>query len=262
MRTEGGAAEIDRNDSAPRSSPASKQAFALRFAPHLGLTSTDDGMFVETAGADPVDQIKFAHDCGFSGVEDNFLRLRPPGVQERMGEALRSLGMTMGCFLGVMVYDRPTFGTTDKDTIAQLPGDFHAAIETAARVGGAQLTISPGRRQAGAPLDGQLASVAASLARLSERAERAGVVMLIEAISRNRWSDILVSRVAQAHAICKRVASSSVKVLFDVYQCQQECGDLIRNLDHCWDEIGCIQVADNPGRCEPGTGEINFVNLF
>jgi hydroxypyruvate isomerase len=37
---------------------------------------------------------------------------------------------------------------------------------------------------------------------------------------------------------------------------------LINNIDRCWDEIGCIQIADNPGRCEPGTGEINFGNIL
>jgi hydroxypyruvate isomerase len=65
-----------------------------------------------------------------------------------------------------------------------------------------------------------------------------------------------------AYAICKAVNSPSVKVLFDVFQCQCESGDLINNIDRCWDEIGCIQIADNPGRCEPGTGEINFGNIL
>jgi hydroxypyruvate isomerase len=260
-------AEREGTDTAERhsgtvSNRSGEGSFPLRFAPHLGLVSTEDGMFVESAGRDPIDQIKFAYDCGFCGVEDNFLRLRSADVQEKMGKTLRSRGMTMGCFLGVMVHDRPTFGTSDRDWTSHLERDFRLAIETAHRVGGTYITIIPGRRAPRTARETQLNNVAENLSRLGALAERAGVVMLVEAISRNRWSDILVSRVTDAHAICKDVGCRSVKVLFDIYQCQQETGDLIQNLDACWDEIGCIQVADNPGRCEPGTGEINFLNIF
>ncbi len=71
-----------------------------------------------------------------------------------------------------------------------------------------------------------------------------------------RWQEVPVFDVQDAVAICEAVGSPSVKVLFDVYQCQCESGDLTDNIDAYWDQIGCIQIADNPGRSEPGTGEI------
>jgi len=43
---------------------------------------------------------------------------------------------------------------------------------------------------------------------------------------------------------------------------QRNEGDLINNMDRCWDEIAYIQIGDNPGRKEPGTGEINYKNVF
>jgi len=43
---------------------------------------------------------------------------------------------------------------------------------------------------------------------------------------------------------------------------QRNEGDLIANIDHCWDEIAYFQTGDNPGRREPTTGEINYKNLF
>lgn len=49
----------------------------MKFAPHIGLSSPDDVMFPASAGQDPIDQIKFIADQDFSGVEDNFLKLRP-----------------------------------------------------------------------------------------------------------------------------------------------------------------------------------------
>jgi len=50
--------------------------------------------------------------------------------------------------------------------------------------------------------------------------------------------------------------------LYDVYHMQRNEGDLIANIDRCWEEIAYFQAGDNPGRREPTTGEINYKNLF
>ncbi|MFO0268559.1 MAG: TIM barrel protein, partial [Cyclobacteriaceae bacterium] len=51
-------------------------------------------------------------------------------------------------------------------------------------------------------------------------------------------------------------------ILYDVYHMQRNEGNLIPNIERCWNEIAYFQVGDNPGRKEPGTGEINYRNLF
>jgi hydroxypyruvate isomerase len=66
----------------------------------------------------------------------------------------------------------------------------------------------------------------------------------------------------QAYALCKAVNSPSCKILFDLYHQQISGGNLIPGLDACWDEIAYIQSGDNPGRKEPGTGEVNYRNVF
>jgi hydroxypyruvate isomerase len=66
----------------------------------------------------------------------------------------------------------------------------------------------------------------------------------------------------QAYLVCKAVNSPSCKILFDIYHQQITEGNLIPNIDTAWDEIAYIQVGDNPGRNEPGTGEINYRNVF
>jgi hydroxypyruvate isomerase len=66
----------------------------------------------------------------------------------------------------------------------------------------------------------------------------------------------------QAHLVCKAVASPSCKILFDIYHQQITEGNLIPNITTAWDEIAYFQVGDNPGRNEPGTGEINYRNVF
>jgi hydroxypyruvate isomerase len=66
----------------------------------------------------------------------------------------------------------------------------------------------------------------------------------------------------QAFLVCKAVASPSCKILFDIYHQQITEGNLIPNINAAWDEIAYFQTGDNPGRNEPGTGEINFRNVF
>jgi hydroxypyruvate isomerase len=62
--------------------------------------------------------------------------------------------------------------------------------------------------------------------------------------------------------MCKAVNSPSCKILFDIYHQQISDGNLIPNIERCWDEIAYFQAGDNPGRNEPGTGEINYRNVF
>ena len=143
-----------------------------------------------------------------------------------------------------------------------LNSELGRAIETAKRVGGRSLTMILGRHQPGRPRKQQLQFAVENLKQCAELAERAGVVLLIEPIARARWPDILVSRVDEAVELCREVGSPAVKLLFDVYQCQRESGNLLETMDWAWSQIGAIQIADCPGRCEPGTGEINFENVL
>jgi hydroxypyruvate isomerase len=80
----------------------------MKFAPHIGLSSPDDFMFPTLAGSDPINQIKFIAERGFSGIEDNFLKLRPVEVQEKIGIELAKQNLEMGCFVNNLIFDRPT----------------------------------------------------------------------------------------------------------------------------------------------------------
>ena len=81
----------------------------------------------------------------------------------------------------------------------------------------------------------------------------------------NPWRDHprqFLTKIPQAFEICRAVDSPSCKILFDIYHQQITEGNLIPNIDLAWSEIGYFQVGDNPGRKEPGTGEINYKNVF
>jgi len=73
---------------------------------------------------------------------------------------------------------------------------------------------------------------------------------------------VFLTHVAQAYEICTAVDRPECKILFDIYHEQIEMGNLIETIDYAWDQTVYYQMADNPKRKEPGTGEINYTNVL
>ncbi len=102
-----------------------------------------------------------------------------------------------------------------------------------------------------------------TLKRACEVLEPHGLVMVLEPL--NPWvnhPDMFLAKIPHAYLICKAVNSPSCKVLFDMYHQQIAEGNIINNIDISWDEIGYFQIGDVPGRKEPTTGEMNYLNIF
>tara|TARA_A100000164_G_scaffold129213_1_gene114567 strand:- start:966 stop:1343 length:378 start_codon:yes stop_codon:yes gene_type:complete len=86
--------------------------------------------------------------------------------------------------------------------------------------------------------------------------------MVLEPLNFRNHPGLFLAESPQAYSICKAVNSPSCKILFDIYHQQIQEGNIIPNIEKCWDEIGYFQIGDNPGRNEPTTGEINYKNIF
>jgi hydroxypyruvate isomerase len=84
--------------------------------------------------------------------------------------------------------------------------------------------------------------------------------MVLEPLSDS--PDLFLREADQTYEICRAVDSPSCKILYDIYHMQRNRGHLIPLMDQTWSEIAYIQIGDNPGRDEPGTGEINYRNIF
>ncbi len=234
----------------------------LRFAPHLSLTSPDDGLFRHLAGNNPVDQIHFIADQGFTAVEDNFLSLRPEAEQAAMGRALAQRGLDMGVIVNTMVYSRPSFVLPDEAERRRLVSEVHTTARAARRVGATHVTTLSGTAHPHLPRDYQTANMIENLKWAGEAASKEGLVLALEPINHKGWPGTFMTELGHAYLISKAVDMPSVKVLYDLWHQQIHGGDLLANLELAWDEIAYIQVADNPGRVEPGAGEINFPVVF
>jgi len=221
-----------------------------------------DGMFKSHAGNDFIEQIKFAHSMGFRSIEDNGMMGRTPAMQEKIGNTLASLGMTMGVF--VISFDNWPLSVSmtsgNKDWRKKFVDYCTEAVNVAKRCNAKHMTVVPGNYDRTKSLDTQLANVIGALRPGVEILEKHNLIMVLEPLSDTpelflRYSD-------QTYAICKAMNSSACKILFDMYHMQRNEGNIIANIDKCWDEIGYFQIGDNPGRKEPGTGEMNYKNIF
>ena len=89
---------------------------------------------------------------------------------------------------------------------------------------------------------------------------KANLVMVLEPLADS--PDLFLRFASQGYMICRAVDSPACKILFDMYHTQRNEGHIVRNIDLTWKEIGYFQIGDNPGRKEPGTGEMNYRNIL
>ena len=234
----------------------SKNTFNLNYAPHLG-------MFKNTVGDDPIDQINYMADLGFRAFEDNGMSSRSVDLQNKISKTLENRGMKMGVFVAHKIYwDKPNLSSGDDDYRNEFLNYIENSVEVAKRVNAKWMTVVPGHLDLRKDMSYQTSNVVETLKRACDILEPHGLVMVLEPLNFRDHPGLFLTESPQAFQICKAVDSPSCKILFDIYHQQIQEGNLIPNIDNTWDEIAYFQIGDNPGRKEPTTGEINYKNVF
>jgi len=246
---------------------SAKEPFSVRFAPH-------PGMFKASAGKDVIDQINFCHEMGFTAFEHNGMKRETPEKQQQIGDTLKEHNMEMGVFVAYADFVRGTFTNPTPKTTTEILDQIKESIDVAKRCGAKFVTVVPGSIDQPAPNGnkyggGRLAKgfqtgyAIDMLRKCTEILEPEGIVMVLEPLNwHTNHGGTFLRDSDQAYAICRAVDSPSCKILFDIYHQQISEGNLIPNINRAWNEIGYFQSGDNPGRKEPGTGEINYANVF
>ena len=255
------------------SGQASAQATAAASSPFKLNYAPGFRHFRNSAGEDPIDQIRFMYDQGFRAIEDNGMMGRDPGLQSRIGDELGRLGMTMGVF--VLGFGMNSYMLTSNQTGEKMkgPADKKAVreyiretcrkgIETRKRVNAQWATVVLGGHNPNLEDGYQFNNVVENLKFACDELEASGLIMVLEPLNFMNHPGVFLKTVPQAYAICKAVNHPCCKILNDLYHQQIETGNLINNIDRAWDETVYIQVGDVPGRNEPTTGEIHYRNIF
>ena len=204
-----------------------------------------------------LDRFAAAAKDGFKAVE----YLGPYAeTREAVSAALRDNGLTQALF------NVPSGNWAGGERgIACLPervDEFRTGIRTALDYATAlncpKVNVISGLVPAGADLNKLEDVLVDNLKFAADLCAKSGVKLLIEPINTRDIPGFFLTTTAQAERILDRVGSSNLYIQYDVYHMQVMEGDLIPTYTRLKDRIAHVQVADNPGRNEPGTGEINY----
>ncbi|MBW8901329.1 MAG: hydroxypyruvate isomerase [Massilia sp.] len=208
-----------------------------------------------------LDRFEAAHDAGFKGVEYLF----PYGFEkEALAERLQQYGLTQ------VLHNLPA-GDWEKGErgIAVLPGreaEFREgvarAIDYAKALNCRQVNCLVGIAPAGIDAGTLRRTVVDNLRYAATQLKQAGIRLLIEPINTYDIPGFYLNTTQQALDLIEAVGADNLYVQYDVYHAQRTEGELAQTVERNLARIAHIQVADNPGRNEPGTGEINYPFLF
>lgn len=231
-------------------------AFKMKFAPHLG-------MFKHLSGDDPIDQLHFMADQGFTAFEDNGMPQRDIALQEKMASVMANRGIEMGVFVAHKIYwQEPTLAKGDDSSRSEFLDHIKRSVDVAKRVNAKWMTVVPGHVDLRQDMGYQTAHVIESLKRAADILAPHDLTVVLEPLNFRDHPGLFLTKIAQAYKICKAVDSPACKILFDIYHQQIQEGNIIPNINLAYDEIAYFQIGDNPGRKEPTTGEINYKNVF
>lgn len=148
------------------------------------------------------------------------------------------------------------------DRVDEFRAGIDVALQYARVLGVSQLNCLAGLAPAGVPDATLRRTLVDNLRHASDRLRTEGVNLLLEPINTFDMPGFYVSAAAQAISILDEAGADNAFVQFDVYHAQRMRGELAGSLRQYAHRIAHVQIADNPGRHEPGTGEINFPFLF
>ena len=236
----------------------------LRYASHLGFRSFEQPLFLSSVGGlDPEAHIAFAASIGFAGVQDPWFAQRPRAEQDKISAALQKHDLAAGCIVCGSLRDVRAPLWTGRDGMAQaeLRSGLALAVDAARRIGARQIAVLCGE-DPGKSKSAQLGAMVDNLAWAAEVVGEAGLTLCLEPTNARTLPGMLMNHIADGLQIVRDVGSPFVKLVFDTAHIQSMDGDLLRNLDLCWNEVEVIQIANHPGRCEPSWGEINIAAIL
>jgi len=148
------------------------------------------------------------------------------------------------------------------DRVEEFRKGVDTALAYAAALGTQQLNCLAGIQPAQVPVDTACRVLVDNLRFAATKLKAQGLKLLIEPINTHDLPGFFVSGTRQALDLITEVGTDNLFLQYDVYHMQRMEGDLAHTLAANMEKIAHIQIADNPGRHEPGTGEINFDFLF
>ena len=210
---------------------------------------------------DFLDRFDAAAKSGFAGVEYLFPYAYPKEqlaeklAKHKLAQVLHNLpaGDWAGGERGIACHP---------DRVGEFQDGVGSAIEYARALGCKQVNCLAGIAPAHADREKVRATFVDNLSFAADELEAAGIKLLIEPINTYDIPGFWLSRTQQALDVIRDAGSANLFLQYDIYHMQRMEGELASTIKAHLPQIAHVQLADNPGRNEPGTGEINYRFLF
>lgn len=223
-----------------------------KFAANLSMLFTEEEF---------LDRFEAAAKAGFEGVEYLFpYDYTPAEIKSR----LDANGLTQ------VLYNLPAGDwaagergiACHPDRVEEFRAGVDKAIEYAKVLGNTQVNCLAGIQPVGVSDDQARQTLVENLRFAADRLKAAGIRLIAEPINIRDIPGFFLNRTEQALTLFDEVASDNLKLQYDIYHMQIMEGDLAQTIETHLARIAHIQIADNPGRHEPGSGEIHYPFLF
>jgi hydroxypyruvate isomerase len=209
----------------------------------------------------PDEALALAREQGYQAFE--LFNWRDPGEWAGYFEAKKKYGLECACIAANKGVRAPGCGLTNPAEREGFLQVLTSPIEAAKKIGARMLVVLTGFEREGVSREEQLSSCVAGLRAAAPILEKAGMTAILEPVNtRVTRPGYFLPSAREGFGILRRVDSPNVKLLFDIYHVQVSDGDIIPQIRENIDRIGHFHIGDHPGRMQPGTGEINYRNVF
>jgi hydroxypyruvate isomerase len=231
---------------------AVKRKYKLRYAPHLSILAKELTI---------PQRLELIAEHGFDATEYNGLLNHPLNEVEEIRKKMDSLGVEMGIFVA-----NPggwsKAGLVDPKQRDNFLAEIKKTIEYHKVIGNKSVTTLTGPALPGVSRSAQRRSAIEGLKRAAELLEKTDLALVVEPLNHIDHPGFFMTHSDELAEIIAAVNSKNARMLFDLYHLQITEGNLINNFRAHVDLIGYVQTGDVPGRKEPGTGEVNYRNVF
>jgi hydroxypyruvate isomerase len=233
----------------------------LRYAPHVGYVPPDQLLFRAHAGENRADHVRFAAFQGMAGILYPWAGDSPPEERIAVAAALRETGLCCSCVVTSSwstIMD-PIWVATGSTARVRALDNVRSALRIANELGSSTLAVL--LRGDGATA--RSVQLGTALDRLREAADEVAKVNRVLAVEPMiELPDMLLRNFEEGVELVRAAAHPAVKLIFDTGHLTQMGDPLVKTYSEAYDDIALLQLADMPGRVEPGAGSLEITELL
>jgi hydroxypyruvate isomerase len=182
---------------------------------------------------------------------------------DRMKKLARSLNLKMDTIIGQPDWGQRPVSMVRPEQRDNFLADVANAITWAKKLEIPQIILMSGNEVPGATYEAQYASLLEGAKRAADLAAKGGVTLIFEPLNNKvNHRGYFLPTCVEGLRLVKEVNSPHFKLLFDIYHEQVQIGNVTRTLTAAAPHVAVFHIADNPGRNDPGTGEMNYANIY